>query len=56
LNKAVVAAVHSEEGRKRLAEQGLVPIGNSPAVATRLVQDETVRWGAVVKAAGIKAE
>jgi tripartite-type tricarboxylate transporter receptor subunit TctC len=56
LNKAIVASVNSEEGRKRLADQGLVPVGSTPAAATRLVQDETARWGAVVKAAGIKAE
>lgn len=56
LNKAVVAAVNSEEGKKRLADQGLVPVGNTPAAANKLVQDETQRWGAVVKASGIKAE
>jgi tripartite-type tricarboxylate transporter receptor subunit TctC len=56
LNKAVVAAVNSEEGKKRLADQGLVPVGNTPAAANKLVHDETQRWGAVVKAAGIKAE
>jgi len=56
LNKAIVTAVSSEEGRKRLADQGLVPVGNTPAAAAKLVQDETQRWAAVVKAAGIKAE
>lgn len=56
LNKAVVTAVHSEEGRKRLADLGLTPVGNTPAAANKLVQDETQRWGAVVKAAGIKPE
>jgi tripartite-type tricarboxylate transporter receptor subunit TctC len=56
LNKAIVAAVNSDEGKKRLADQGLVPVGNTPAAASKLVQDETQRWGAVVKAAGIKAE
>jgi tripartite-type tricarboxylate transporter receptor subunit TctC len=56
LNKAIVAAVNSEEGRKRLADQGLVPVGNAPAAAAKLVQEETQRWGAVVKSAGIKAE
>ena len=56
LNKAMVAGVNSEEGKKRLADQGLVPVGNTPAAAAQLVQEETQRWGAVVKAAGIKAE
>lgn len=56
LNKAVAAAVNSDEGKKRLADQGLMPVGNTPAAASKLVQDETQRWGTVVKAAGIKAE
>lgn len=56
LNQAVVAAVNSEEGRKRLAQQGLVPVGSTPAAAAKLVRDETQRWAAVIKAAGIKAE
>ena len=42
--------------RKRFAELGLDPVGNTPAQATKLVADEMDRWTAVVKAAGIKAE
>ena len=56
LHKEIVAAVNSEEGRKRLAEQGLQPVGNSPAQATKLAEGEMQRWGAIVKAAGIKAD
>jgi tripartite-type tricarboxylate transporter receptor subunit TctC len=56
LNKAAVEALNSPEGRKRLADQGLEPVANSPAQAAQLAADETQRWGAVVNAAGIKAE
>jgi tripartite-type tricarboxylate transporter receptor subunit TctC len=56
LNKAAVEALNSPEGRKRLADQGLEPVANSPAQAAKLAASETERWGAVVKAAGIKAE
>lgn len=56
LNKAVADALRSPEGRKRLAEQGLEPVANSPAQASQLVAGEMQRWGAVVKAAGIKAD
>lgn len=56
LNKAIVTAISSEEGKKRLAEQGLQPVGNTPAQAAKLVDDETQRWATVVKAAGIKAD
>jgi tripartite-type tricarboxylate transporter receptor subunit TctC len=56
LNKAMADALNSPEGKKRLAEQGLVPVANTPAQATQLVDAEMQRWGAVVKAAGIKAD
>ena len=56
LNKAIVDALNSADGRKRLAEQGLEPVVNSPTQASQLVTAEMQRWGAVVKAAGIKAD
>jgi tripartite-type tricarboxylate transporter receptor subunit TctC len=56
LNKAIADALKSPEGQKRLAEQGLEPVSNSPAQASQLVAAEMQRWGAVVKAAGIKAD
>ena len=56
LNKAITDALNSADGRKRLAEQGLEPVPNSPTQATQLVAAEMQRWGAVVKAAGIKAD
>lgn len=56
LNAAIVAAVNSEEGKKRLADQGLTPVASSPRDTARMVEAETKRWGEVVKAAGIKAE
>jgi tripartite-type tricarboxylate transporter receptor subunit TctC len=56
LNKAITEALNTADGRKRLAEQGLEPVPNSPAQATQLVAAEMQRWGAVVKAAGIKAD
>jgi tripartite-type tricarboxylate transporter receptor subunit TctC len=56
LNKAIADALTSPDGRKRLAEQGLEPVLNSPAQASQLVAAEMQRWDAVVKAAGIKAD
>lgn len=56
LNKAIADTLNSPDGRKRLAEQGLEPVPNSPAQAAQLVTAEMQRWGAVVKAAGIKAD
>lgn len=56
LNKAVAEALNTPDGKKRLAEQGLEPESNSPAEAARFVTAEMQQWGAVVKAAGIKAD
>ena len=56
LNKAIAAGLNSADGRKRLAEQGLEPVLNTPAQASQFVASEMQRWGAVVKSAGIKAE
>ena len=56
LNKEIVAAVHAPEAKKRLTELGVEPVGNTPAEATKLVNDEIDRWASVVKAAGVKPE
>lgn len=56
LNKAVADALSSPEGKKRLAEQGLEPESNTSVQAAQFVAAEMQQWGAVVKAAGIKAD
>jgi tripartite-type tricarboxylate transporter receptor subunit TctC len=56
LNKEIVAALRSDAGRKRLADQGLEPVANTPTEAAKLVEAEMRRWGDLVKSAGIKAE
>lgn len=56
LNRAIAAALTSEDGKRRLAEQGLAPVANAPAQAGQLAVSEMQRWAGVIKAAGIKAE
>lgn len=56
INKAVAEALQSPEGRRRLADQGLDPVANTPAEATAKVIEEMDQWQAVVKAANIKAD
>lgn len=56
LNTAIAAALNSPEGKRRLAEQGLTPVANSPTQATQQATSEMERWASIVKAAGIKAE
>lgn len=56
LNKEAVAALATPESRKRLGDLGLDAVGNTPAQAAKLVDDEIQRWTAVIKAANIKAD
>ena len=53
LNKDIIAALASPDSRKRLAELGMDPVGNTPAEAARLVDDEIARWAKVARAAGV---
>lgn len=56
LNKAFAAALNADDGKRRLAEQGLTPVVNTPAQASQQTASETKRWAAVVKSANIKPE
>lgn len=56
LNRDTIAALAQPDMKKRLAELGIEPVGNTPAEAAKLVSDEIARWSAVVKATGIKPE
>jgi len=53
LNKDIIAALAAPDSRKRLAELGMDPVGNTPAEAARLVDDEIARWAKVARAAGV---
>jgi tripartite-type tricarboxylate transporter receptor subunit TctC len=56
LNRDTIAALAQEDTKKRLADLGVEPVGNTPAEAAKLVNDEIDRWSAVIKAAGIKPD
>jgi tripartite-type tricarboxylate transporter receptor subunit TctC len=53
---AARAALASPEMAKRLADEGLVPVGSTPAEFQKFVATEIVRWGKVVTAVGAKPE
>jgi tripartite-type tricarboxylate transporter receptor subunit TctC len=53
LNKDIIAALALPDTKKRLTELGFDAVGNTPAEATQLVDDEIARWAAVAKAANI---
>jgi tripartite-type tricarboxylate transporter receptor subunit TctC len=56
LNKAVNDIINDSETKKRFAELNLLAVGGTPADMRKLVNEETRRWGEVIKKAGIQAE
>jgi len=56
LNNALAAALADPKMQARIAELGGTPMPMSPAEFGKLVADETEKWGAVVKSAGLSVE
>ena len=56
LNNAFTAALADPKIQTRIAELGGTPMPMSPAEFGRLVADETEKWGAVVRSAGLSVE
>jgi tripartite-type tricarboxylate transporter receptor subunit TctC len=56
LNREINAGLADPKIKARFAELGLTPLARSPTEFTRLVLDETEKWGKVVKFANIKPE
>jgi tripartite-type tricarboxylate transporter receptor subunit TctC len=56
LNSEIVRALATPELRERMEGMGADPVGNTPEEYTRFVQNEIVKWGKVIKFAGIKSE
>jgi tripartite-type tricarboxylate transporter receptor subunit TctC len=56
LNKAINDAMGDPEAEKRFAELQIIKVGGSPADMRKLIEEDTRRWGEVIKQAGITAE
>jgi tripartite-type tricarboxylate transporter receptor subunit TctC len=56
LNQTMTAALADPTIKRRIAELGDAPLSLSPAEFTKLVADETEKWAAVIRAAGVRAE
>jgi tripartite-type tricarboxylate transporter receptor subunit TctC len=56
LNAEIVRALNSPDLRERMQGMGADPVGSTPEQYTAFVQNEIVKWGKVIKAAGIKGE
>ena len=47
--------LQSEEFRTKLAQQGMVPVGNTPAEFAAAIREESARWAKVIKERGLVA-
>jgi tripartite-type tricarboxylate transporter receptor subunit TctC len=45
----------TEEFRAKLAQQGMAPVGNTPAEFAAAIREESVRWARVIKERGLVA-
>ena len=52
----IAEAIRSPEVRKRFEDLSAEPVGNDPDAMAQFMREETVRWGAVIKAAGVRLE
>jgi tripartite-type tricarboxylate transporter receptor subunit TctC len=56
LNNAINAALADPKFKARLASLDAIALGGSPADFGRLIADETVKWGKVIKSANIRLD
>jgi len=56
INRDVVAIMQSAAMRAWLLEQGAEPVPGTPQEFAAFIRSETVKWGKVIKTAGIKPE
>ena len=56
LSNDVTAVMRAPDMREQMLRQGFEPVGNTPKEFSTFIREETVRWDAVVKKAGIKSE
>jgi tripartite-type tricarboxylate transporter receptor subunit TctC len=54
LSKAVNEALKSEDVMRQMQLQGMEPLGGTPEDFALRIKDDTARWGAVLKAAGLE--
>lgn len=56
LSKALMDIGRSEKFREAMRVRGMEAVGSSPEETTRVIRDETQRWGAIIKKVGITAD
>jgi tripartite-type tricarboxylate transporter receptor subunit TctC len=56
MHQALTAAIADREVKDRFAASGVEPIGTTPEQFAAYMRDEFVKWGRVVRQAGVKGE
>jgi len=56
LNAEIVAVMHSNEMKERLATMATEPVTSTPEEFGDLIRREIAKWAKVVRAAGLKAD
>jgi tripartite-type tricarboxylate transporter receptor subunit TctC len=56
LSRAVAETLKLPEVARRLADLSAEAIGSTPAAMATAIKEDTERWRAVIRAAGVKAE
>ena len=56
LSSAVVRATRDPDTRRRLLEQGAVPVGSTSEEFSKVLREEVARWAEVVKISGARAD
>ena len=56
LHKAVAESLQEEELKKRFADMGAQPVGNTPAAFADFLQKESAKWSAVIRKGNIKVD
>jgi len=56
LAQETAKAINDSDIKERFTQIGIEPVGNSPAEATRFMEEEIAKWAKVITAAGVKAE
>ncbi len=56
LHQAIAKAARTPETKERFAAMGIEPVVSTPEQFAKVIREEAVTWGKVVKAAGIKPQ
>jgi tripartite-type tricarboxylate transporter receptor subunit TctC len=56
LNREIVAILKQKDVEQDLLGQGAIPVGDTPEQFGKYIKNEMGKWGAVVRAAHIKAD